>query len=413
MVNTTTELFLVLNDTAQNSDDLLVPFHFNPIGALQAASKATTPEAVDEAINLVEVQTKAGATALRASAYNLLKTYERYDSVTSLSPAALRRYLHDLHLAAFDLHQRKGNTETAKYHLVKAVSSNSDREAGKLSLVEFYISQHRYGDAVATLNRVTEGESRSAYMLLDLAVLLLSLGAVNEASTALTYAQARDKVGLVREVSEKRQSKIATGIFTTPSREKLNERYSAAGQSLMTGQLNDALNELQTLVAFVPRWAAVWFMLGYAYRVGQDRALEHFTTQQTNEGETPILLLTDITTDHRRNELLRAIEAYEIASTCEQTPAEATVREMTIAEASKELIGCYLWLNRPEEALRQALRYASLRPSDVAAHANLSTALFAIGDLINAKNAAQMALSSDPDNMVAKLTLRRIHHAKP
>jgi tetratricopeptide (TPR) repeat protein len=397
------DLFRYLDTSDPTPNELMEPIHFDPFTPLEKSASAKTEDSINEAIQLIDVQLKNGAAALRAAEHEVLIVHENFSPNTDTSVEAIRGYLHDLHVTAYDLQSRIATPESGKYHLVKAAACKSDKSAAKLRLVEFYINQRRYRDAIATLSNINNERGGSAFALFTLASLLLDRGAVDEAREAIDSAEARDNVGLIQYLCRIRRSMIEHGILEAPGTEILNQRYTSAGNSLLAGDRAEALKELMSLAAVMPRWASVWFFIGFAHRVGRDgtHAIDEIKATK-NRAEGPVIFFSDVTADeHRQTELLRAVEAYRIALSIDPT----------LAAASNELTVCLLWLQRADEALIPALNYVASGLNGVEAYANLSAVFLAVNDRIRAERIARRALNLDPENPVAQLTLLKIHNA--
>src|ERR1700733_2119737 len=116
------DLFRYLDTPYPASKNLTEPFHFDPFTPLEKAASAKTEDSIKKALQLVDVQLENGATGLRAAEHEVLTVYQTFGPNTDTSVEAMRGYLHDLHVAAYDLHSRLGAPELGKNHLIKAVA---------------------------------------------------------------------------------------------------------------------------------------------------------------------------------------------------------------------------------------------------------------------------------------------------
>lgn len=210
-------------------------------------------------------------------------------------------------------------------------------------------------------------------------------------------AAARDQDGLIAEICTLRQAMEYESLESPPNVEFLNDRFQEVGQSLMADRIYEAIPELFKLVAWAPRWATVWFFIGYAYRVGQNKAASVSEYSGLSIIKTSDVYIDDV----RRRELTRAVDALEVARTVDPG----------LAEANNELAACLLLLQLPHEALEPAIRYVRLSPSTASAYSNLSRIFLELGDIINSVDFARRALQLDPVDRVAKNLLTIISEA--
>ena len=137
------DIVYALEGVDLDESELQEPFEFNPIPALAAAQFASDADSAVEALRLVEEQIGYGNATLRGINFGMIKLRRSLDSGLDVSDEGLRRYVHDLHVAAYDLKSRTGSQESAKRHLARAIACGSDRNAARLRLIEFYLAQER------------------------------------------------------------------------------------------------------------------------------------------------------------------------------------------------------------------------------------------------------------------------------
>lgn len=389
-------LYRVLDETDISSGE---QFELNPVPALEKARIAlrNNTELLD-ALGPVEQQIRVFRMALRGLLLEITKEVGDYRALT---PELVRGGLCELHLSAFHLLRKIGDAR-ARQHLISAIACESGNLLPKRLLVEDYLTEQDYRAAVDTLDSLIRDDLDAAFALFELAADIAERSNV-DSIFVFERASKRDSIGLIRDMCAYRLRQNDGAASEPPSIDTLNDRYRTAGNRLMQQRDREAsIAELVSAIAWSPRWPGAWFFLGIAYR----QALPSFGDYQPTDAQGNALgTSTNLTPlipvplgDTAYNDLCRATQAFRVAAGLDPD----------FAEASNELAGCELQLDRPFLALPPAQHYCTLRPDEAAAHSNLSTILVRTGDLDGASKEAAAALQRDPRDPVAHATLAQL-----
>jgi tetratricopeptide (TPR) repeat protein len=142
------------------------------------------------------------------------------------------------------------------------------------------------------------------------------------------------------------------------------------------------------VLAWAPDHRTSWLLIGYLYVSRSEQA--------TGSGDL-VLIATSID-DHRRAELLNAVQALQLASASDED-------QSVVSESCRLLSLCYLELGQPASAVDYALAVTKMDERSAASWANLSAAHLANGAFADAADAATKALELDKLDPVAQQTI--------
>jgi tetratricopeptide (TPR) repeat protein len=389
-LGTLLELFGILDGI--DEENFPAQIRINPDPSIRVARHALSGQASSQkALKDLNEQIKLVRPLMRSIRFDVV---ENVISEFGWSPKKIFTLASELHLLSALLYAQIEQFESARAHLLRAITCKPDNPNLAFHLVDVYCQEGRFADAFTLLDRTYEafapGHPDQLLAMYRLTLDAHASGNIEEARQLYEAISHKPNAGVYGELVQRQLWHIEKGLQAPPANHTLEGYYTCATNSMQTGAHKEALSSFYDVLAWHPTHESSWFFVGEIYMLG----LNQEGRFDILADYIPIKIRLDID-DDRRGQLLNAVQALSIASSFGQSPEVVT-------ESHKLLIACYLELAEPAEAVHLALTVTHKEPENPASWVNLSIAYLANMDLSHSAEAVKKALLLNANDSSAR-----------